>query len=102
MFKLQTNVLTGLQCKARSGRIKKLSKDNLPAFKKDVLELQEQRIGGRVIVKDIQKYLADKYGCECCLATVCNLLAEANLVWITGRSSHPKRDEAAQSKFKKL
>lgn len=101
VFKLQTNGLTGLQNKARSGRTKKLSKDNLPAFKKDVLELQEQRIGGRVIAKDIQKHLAEKYGCDCCLATVYNLLAEVNLVWITGRSSHPKRDEAAQSEFKK-
>lgn len=99
--KLSADGLSGLTDKQRSGRTKKLPKDKLLNFKADVLELQSQRGGGRIIAKDIQTHIAKKYDCNCCLATVYNLLAEVNLVWITGRSSHPNRNESAQVELKK-
>jgi transposase len=42
-----------------------------------------------------------KYGIDPSLATVYNTLKRADLVWITGRSIHPKADLEAQEAFKK-
>ncbi len=42
-----------------------------------------------------------KYGVDPALSTVYNTLKRAGLVWITGRSIHPKADMEAQEAFKK-
>ena len=71
------------------------------AFKQAVLELQENRKGGRVRGKDIMELMKEKYGINPCLNTVYNTLKKVGLVWITGRSIHPKGDIEAQEAFKK-
>ncbi|MCB1109532.1 MAG: winged helix-turn-helix domain-containing protein [Chlamydiia bacterium] len=43
-----------------------------------------------------------KYGVNPSLNTVYNALKRADLVWVTGRSIHPKADLEAQETFKKL
>jgi transposase len=42
-----------------------------------------------------------KYGIDPSLRTVYDTLKRADLVWITGRSIHPKADLEAQEAFKK-
>lgn len=70
-------------------------------FKQAVLELQQKRSGGRVRGSDVLALMKEKYNIEPTLSTVYNTLKRANLVWITGRSIHPKADVEAQENFKK-
>jgi transposase len=71
------------------------------AFKQAVLELQQKRSGGRVRGSDVLALMKEKYNVDPTLSTVYNTLKRADLVWITGRSIHPKADIEAQEDFKK-
>jgi len=74
-----------------------LSTEHQEAFKQAILELQDNRKGGRVRGKDGMK----KYGFNPSLNTVYNTLKRVDLVWITGRSIHPKASIEPQEAFKK-
>ena len=50
---------------------------------------------------DILELMRTKYGLDPSLRTVYDTLKRADLVWITGRSIHPKTDLEAQEDFKK-
>jgi transposase len=99
--KVESRGISVLADKPKSGRSRKFPKSKLPEFKNEVLQLQATRLGGRIIAKDVKQLIEEKYNCQCCIATVYNLLAAAGLVWITGRSSHPKLDIGAQEEYKK-
>ncbi len=58
--------------------------------------------GGRLMGKDIQKYIHETYGVNYCLRNIYRLLNELELVWITSRSKYPKQDLVAQEAFKKI
>lgn len=87
----------------RSGRGAKpyLSPEEIAAFKQSVLELQQKRSGGRIRGSDVLALMKEKYNVAPTLNTVYNTLKRADLVWITGRSIHPKADIEAQEDFKK-
>lgn len=89
--------------KDRPGRGSKpyLSADERCAFKQSVLELQQKRTGGRVRGSDVLALMKEKYNVTPTLSTVYNTLKRADLVWITGRSMHPKADAKSQEDFKK-
>ncbi|MFN7094681.1 MAG: transposase [Burkholderiales bacterium] len=70
-------------------------------FVKDVIELAENKLGGRINGHDVHKLLKEKYNVQCCLATVYNILSYHDLVWITGRTKHSQSDPEAQERFKK-
>lgn len=78
-----------------------LSPKDRAAFKQSVLELQQKRSGGRIRGSDVLALMKEKYNVEPTLSTVYNTLKRADLVWITGRSIHPKADIEAQENFKK-
>jgi transposase len=78
-----------------------LSPEERDAFKQSVLELQQKRAGGRIRGSDVLELMKEKYNVTPTLSTVYNTLKRANLVWITGRSIHPKADIEAQENFKK-
>lgn len=78
-----------------------LSLEDRAAFKQSVLELQQKRSGGRIRGSDVLALMKEKYNVEPTLSTVYNTLKRADLVWITGRSIHPKADVEAQENFKK-
>ena len=67
-----------------------LSPEDRAAFKQAVLELQRKRSGGRIRGADVLALMKEKYNVEPTLSTVYNTLKRADLVWITGRSIHPK------------
>jgi hypothetical protein len=50
----------------------------------------------------VLELMRTKYGIDPSLKTVYNTLKRADLVWITGRSIHPKADLEAQEALKKL
>jgi transposase len=97
----KTEGLEGLKDKAGRGAKPLMPLEHRTAFRQAVLELQEKRTGGRIRGKDILELMQTKYGINPTLKTVYNTLKRADLVWITGRSIHPKADLEAQEAFKK-
>lgn len=93
--------LEGLKDRAGRGAKTCLDLEEEQAFKQDVLELQKDRVGGRVKGKDVLRLMKKKYGLHPSLATVYNTLKRVSLSWITGRSIHPKADLKVQEAFKK-
>lgn len=93
--------LEGLKDKAGRGAKSLIPSEDRAAFRQAVLELQQKRTGGRIRGRDILELMQTKYGIDPTLKTVYNTLKRADLVWITGRSIHPKADLAAQDAFKK-
>lgn len=97
----RTKGLEGLKDQPGRGAKPFLSVEQRSAFRQAVLELQERRKGGRIRGSDILELMKSKYGVEPSLRTVYDTLKRAELVWITGRSIHPKADLEAQEAFKK-
>lgn len=93
--------LEGLKDKVGRGAKPLIPAEHQEAFRQAVLELQEKRVGGRIRGKDVLELMQTKYGINPTLKTVSSSLKRANLVWITGRSIHPKADLEAQEAFKK-
>ncbi len=91
----------GLKDKPGRGAKPFLPEEHRAAFRQAVLELQENRSGGRIRGSDVLELMRTKYGVDPALSTVYNTLKRAGLVWITGRSIHPKADMEAQEAFKK-
>lgn len=99
---LESEGIEGLQEKKGRGAKQKLSSEQHEAFKKAVLELQHNREGGRIRGKDVLKLMEEKFNVDCSIDTVYRTLSRVNLVWISGRSKHPKSDPEAQEDFKKI
>ena len=99
--RLEKEGLDGLQEKGGRGATPKLAKEHHEAFKQSVLELQDSRIGGRIRGSDVLDLMREKFGVDCSIDTVYRTLARVDLVWISGRSKHPKSDLQAQEDFKK-
>lgn len=63
-------------------------------------DMQENRKGGRITVFDIQNLLSDQFDCCYSISGVYALLDRLNIVWISGRSKHPKHSQEAIDQFK--
>lgn len=99
--KFKEKGIDGLRDPGQGGAKPKLPYDAHQAFKDAVLELQANRLGGRIKGKDVHELMTKKFGIKLCPASVYNTLKRVDLVWITGRSQHPKADPEAQEAFKK-
>lgn len=86
----------------RPGRGKKprLPKEREEEFKDALDELHESKNGGRVTVSDIQELLADDFDCNYTRSGVYTLLDRINIVWISGRSKHPRHSQEVIDNFK--
>lgn len=93
--------IEGLKDQPGRGAKPHLSDDALEAFRHSVLELQAGRIGGRIKGRDILKLMEEKFGVRPSRSSLYDTLKRADLVWITGRSQHPKANVEAQDAFKK-
>lgn len=82
------------------GRRPRLPEDQEANFKLALNVVYENKDGGRVIGQEIQNLLADKFDCCYSLPGVYALLDRLNLVWISGRSKHPKHSQEAIDLFK--
>jgi len=91
----------GLKEKSGRGAHRKLPESEEEAFKKAVLELQDKKTGGRIKGRDILQLMEEKFSVKCTLQSVYNTLHRVELVWVSGRSKHPKVDFEAQEAFKK-
>ena len=90
----------GLIEKSGRGQKPRLPKDKEEEFKDELDKLQESKNGGRIIVDDIQNLLVEKFDCNYSRSGVYTLLDRINIVWITGRSKHPKHSQEAIDQFK--
>ena len=99
--RFKTEGFEGLKDKPGRGLKPFLPSEDQAAFREAVLELQAKRTGGRVRGRDVLELMRTKYGIDPSLSNVYNTLKRADLVWITGRSIHPKADLEAQEAFKK-
>lgn len=93
--------LEGLREKEGRGAKQKLCISEHEAFRKAVLELQDKKNGGRIKGGDILKLMKEQFNITCSLKSVYNALHRVDLVWISGRSKHPKSNPEAQATFKK-
>lgn len=93
--------IEGLKEKKGRGAKQKLEASKHEAFRRAVLELQDNKRGGRIKGKDILELMREKFDIHCTLKSVYNALHRVDLVWISGRSKHPKHDPEAQIAFKK-
>jgi len=82
------------------GRKPRLPPEKEEDFKLKLTELQDSKSGGSVGAKEIQSLLADEFDCSYALSGVYSLLDRLNLVWISGRSIHPKTSQEAINLFK--
>jgi transposase len=90
----------GLIEKEGRGQKPRLPKNQEDKFKDALDNLHEEKNGGRVSVEDMQKLLADKFDCNYSRSGVYTLLDRINIVWISGRSKHPKHSQEAIENFK--
>lgn len=91
----------GLALKRGTGRPPLLNEIEKLALKEHVLSHAVKPQGGRLMGKDIQKYIKDTYGVNYKIRNIYYLMKELDIVWITSRSKHPKQDLEAQEYFKK-
>lgn len=99
--KFRKKGIEGLQDQLGRGAKPHLPNELLEAFRQSVLELQANRKGGRIKGQDILKLMEEKFGVHPSRSSVYGTLKRADLVWITGRSQHPKANMEAQEAFKK-
>lgn len=90
----------GLIEKEGRGRSPRLAKCDEESFRDALDKLHEEKNGGRVTVCDIQNLLATKFDCNYSRSGTYTLLDRLNIVWISGRSKHPKHSQEVIDNFK--
>lgn len=91
-----------LALKLATGQPSRLSEEQKSSLKSYILEHAAKEEGGRLMGKDIQKYIMDNYNVNYGVRNIYHLMKKLDLVWITSRSRHPKQNQAAQEEFKKI
>lgn len=97
-----SNGFDGLALKLATGRPPRLTPKQKSQLKEYVITHAFKKQGGRLMGKDIQKYIQETYGVAYHVRNIYRLMKELELVWITSRSKHPKQDLAAQEALKKI
>jgi len=93
--------LEGLSDKPRSGQPKFLTDEQEQTLIKDILKMQDERNGGRVIAEEIRQHILSKYDVEYKSRGVYDLLYRLGMSWVSSRAKHPKSDDKKQKDFKK-
>lgn len=92
----------GLIEKKGRGQKPRLPKKDEDAFKDAIDQLHEEKNGGRVTIEDIQTLLVNQFDCNYSRSGVYTLLDRIGIVWISGRSKHPKHSQEAIENFKEI
>ncbi len=83
------------------GRKARIETDKKAEFRQFVVQLQEDRSGGRIIGEDIVNMIEEKYNESYSVSGVYKLLKRMDMSWVSARSIHPKSDLKTQETFKK-
>ena len=92
----------GLALKLATGRPSLLNKEQKEQLKTYVISHAIKEQGGRLMGKDIVKYIQEAFGVTYHVRNIYRLMKELKIVWITSRSKHPNQDLEAQEDFKKF
>lgn len=84
------------------GRKPRLPPEDEEKFKDEICKLQDEKVGGSIGAVEIRQILADQFDCCYSRSGTYALLDRLNLVWITGRSKHPKSSKEAIELYKEL
>jgi transposase len=94
--------IDGLKEKQRSGRHSYAGNQQSAIFTA-IVNMQNNKSGGRVRLIDIKDMLADKFNIQYKdINGVYYLITRLGIRWISSRSKHPKQDQEAQDLYKKL
>ena len=93
--------LDGLSDKSGRGSKPYLAKEERKKIREEIIQLQESREGGRITGQDIVDFLKENYDVKFHINSIYRFLKQLDLVWITGRSVHPKANLEEQENFKK-
>jgi len=91
-----------LALKLATGQPSRLTNEQKIQLKQYVLGHAVKEQGGRLMGKDIQKYIHDTFNVKYEIRNIYRIMNQLELVWITSRSKHPKQDLNAQEAFKKI
>lgn len=83
------------------GRKTKLNREEIATVIDFVSEKAKNFTGGRLFIKDVQRYVLDTFNVEYATSSLYQLLARNNIVWITSRSVSPHSCEKSKNTFKK-
>jgi len=100
--RFRTRGFDGLKEQPGRGAKPCIPSNEIATFKQAVLELQRNKPGGKISGADVLALIEERYHVKPTLTTVYNSLKRAKLVWVTGRSIHPKANVKAQKDFKKI
>ncbi|MCK6650637.1 MAG: IS630 family transposase [Bacteroidia bacterium] len=84
------------------GRKPRLPCEEEESFKTELCKMQDSKPGGSLGATEIRTMLADQFDCCYSRSGTYALLDRLNLVWITGRSKHPKSSQEAIELYKEL
>jgi|TARA_B100001964_G_C14135543_1_gene554969 transposase len=83
------------------GRKSKLTQEQEASLSEEICKLQDARSGGRINGVNITNHIESHWGVRYAPGSIYTLLRRLNIVWITGRSKHPKANPEEQEIFKK-
>lgn len=86
--------------KPKSGGPKFLTEEQEQELVLDIMTLQDERDGGRITAKEIQKFVNEKFNVDYKFKSIYDLLERIGMSWVSSRSRHPLADEERQKKFK--
>lgn len=86
--------------KPKSGGPKFLTEDQEQELVLEIMRLQDERDGGRITAKEIQKFVNEKYSVNYKFKSIYDLLERIGMSWVSSRSKHPLADEERQKRFK--
>lgn len=86
--------------KPRPGQKKYLTKGEESELVSLVIQLQDDRNGGRITGKEISEIIKNKFNVEYKKSGLYDLLERLGLSWVSSRSKHPKSDPKQQQSFK--
>jgi transposase len=97
----QTQGINGLYDREGRGRHSPLSIEQKEQLKTEIVALQQQRGGGRVTAVNIAELIQQKFNVVYNPNSLYKLLKQIGMSWVSGRSAHPEKNDAAQAEFKK-
>ncbi len=87
--------------KPRPGQKKYLTEDEEKKLVSLILQLQDDRSGGRITGKEINELIKKEFKVEFKKSGLYDLLERIGMSWVSSRSKHPKSNPKQQENFKK-
>jgi len=82
------------------GKLKYLTTKQEEELVCEILKVQDNRNGGRLIGSEIADIIEEKFSVTYKGTSIYDLLERLGLSWVSSRSKHPKSDEKKQKAFK--